>query len=488
MTAAPAFLPLSQREPFGLQGDSSGVTHLSPGLETLSVRDPAGHEIARVHGLILKGWMGPGLTFAGDHVRCTADVGSEAALVRKLLHGLHGVFLLETRGPGARRLFSDFAGGLPLVFDRRTGRFGSSASQILSDTDYRSRLLTDRHQRLVVKPGYGWIPGPLTAHADIVRLLPGHALDLETGAIHRVWPTAADLEPGLPPDQAVEAVAEALRGFIAAAAAEHEAALALTAGAESRLMLAASRPVSTQLHYYTFDRDPRGPDQVLAIEMAAALGLRHRLLPLVEAPPEEQACWDRMVGHTVREYNRVTHPGMAAGPGTLNLNGMYGAAGKGHLYRREPDSVNSRPATPACILGSLALPADPDLEAAVGAWLDELGPLPRSIVLDLAYNELRGACWGAAQAPAQKAMRLALTPLGQAAIQGALMRTDPAARVAGRVQAALVERLWPELARWPLNRYGDWRDPLQWLRKLGNRRRVTRNARAALAAFTGGPR
>lgn len=475
------FPGLSHVEPFGFRITPDGRVRLSSGLSEIPCYDATGARVATLYGVLLSGWAGPGLRVSASEVRADFAVTDERVFVRSLLYGLHGMFAAVSEGVLGRHLYPDFGGSIPLCWCEDSGRIGASADQILDDAEYQSRFLQERYQRLVASEGHGWITGTLTAHNRIRRLLPGHALDLATLAPRRVWPLPGELQFGASLEDAAERAGTALRGFVTAVAREHRTAITLTAGFDSRILLAAAREVKSDLEFATFGRAGDGLDQDMSARISAALGLKHRLIPTREASAQDELRWDRMVGHCMREVNRRIHPTLGDVPADIVLTGMYGEIGRSRLYRQDTSSINDKPATAEFVLSRLTLPLDREQIADVARWVEGLAWMPRSMVLDIAFNELKFGTWALGQAPAQKAVKWSMMPFAQAAVQAAFMETAPEVKGTQALFTAIATHLWPDTMDFPINRYGDWRDRLGKLAKLTDRERLLRYLRDRLA-------
>jgi hypothetical protein len=94
-----------------------------------------------------------------------------------------------------------------------------------------------------------WWPGIGSPYKEINHLLPNHRLDLHTGLVRRYWPNR-DLQER-PISEVVETVSRTLKGLIRGAAERFELVQSITAGWDSRLLLAASKEVSHRISYMT---------------------------------------------------------------------------------------------------------------------------------------------------------------------------------------------------------------------------------------------
>jgi hypothetical protein len=125
---------------------------------------------------------------------------------------------------------------------------------------------------------YKWI-GTATLYSEIKHLFPNHYLDLHTGICHRFWPDRR-LET-LDLDEAVEKIAALLQGLLTAAAARFDLAIPVTAGLDSRLVLAASRDIRKSVSYMSV-RQTCAPDNSADVQVPARLlknlGLEHHIV------------------------------------------------------------------------------------------------------------------------------------------------------------------------------------------------------------------
>lgn len=392
---------------------------------------------------------------------------------------LAGMFVAVVQGPGGRRAYVDSGAQIPLLWSEHGEGAASSPALLLSPAEARKRFDRELWQRLVVREGNGWISGTLTAHRGLRRLLPGHWLDLETGHTKRFWPRRESLGPTLSVSDAARQAGAAIRRLVEGVVVQCEAAISLTAGFDSRVLLAASRDVRRQAQYYTIDLG--GVDSYQAPRIAEQLGLSHQLVKPVLSGPEDISWWDDAVGHCVREQNRSTYLTLGGiGPSVL-VQGAFGEAGRGRLYRQDAERIDAIRPDPAFLASRLTIPAAPEHFEELERWLEPLAGLPTSVVMDLAYIELRGASWAMAQAPAQKAIRPALAPFAQRATFDAFLRTPPRIKADKTLFRTMLEQLWPEAAAFPINRFGDYRDRLGLFYRRYSREQMVRFLRDRMA-------
>ncbi len=103
------------------------------------------------------------------------------------------------------------------------------------------------HDLKRLRAGRFWI-GDETYYAEIKHLLPNHYLDVTALAAKRYWPREKLKSIGL--EEAVERSCAFLRGVLLAASKRHDLMMAVTAGTDSRTLLAASREITGKIYYF----------------------------------------------------------------------------------------------------------------------------------------------------------------------------------------------------------------------------------------------
>ena len=134
-----------------------------------------------------------------------------------------------------------------------------------------------------------WWPSPSTPYHQLRRLQPNHYLDLRTREAHRFWPN----EPlrQIEPEVAAQTVAQLLRSSILAASKRFPLALPLTAGVDSRTILAGTRGIRNVFHYTALRHglDRHSPDISVPGRLLRRLGIEHHVLECPETMSPEFA-------------------------------------------------------------------------------------------------------------------------------------------------------------------------------------------------------
>jgi hypothetical protein len=297
-----------------------------------------------------------------------------------------------------------------------------------------------------------WMPGDTTMYRELRALLPNHQLDLSTGQAHRFGPGA--LPPPTPAGEAVVEVARQLRGLIEAARRRSALSLPLTAGWDSRLMLAAARDQARQLFCYTLDYPdvpPDATDVAVPRRLLARLGLEHHLV----------------------HYPRAVHPGFKAiqkagttsakAPYCADAQAMHEALPPGRTcltgdvaeifkcyYRLPGRAPGEVTAADLCALTQLG-----DHPFAVGAyqrWLAGAAGQPLHPLDLFAWEQVAGR-WQAAVRAEYDLVQESLAPLDVRALLELLLSVDEAQRRPPDhpLLRALLERLWADVLAEPIN-------------------------------------
>lgn len=185
------------------------------------------------------------------------------------LSELTGRFAVIYGSASAPHVVSD-ATGMRAVFYAETGLPVASHAHLVDVTSGGSG--TREHR--VFAFGH---PGNRTPYPTTKLLTPNTSLDVRTGQVHRFWPTSP-----IPVRQfdevARQAIEQALAG-LSALARNRPVRVALTAGLDSRLMVALARYADIDFETYTYDHTRVGIDRAVAQEVSKMIGVRHSVIP-----------------------------------------------------------------------------------------------------------------------------------------------------------------------------------------------------------------
>lgn len=394
-----------------------------------------------------------------DRLRLDSVWGRDVdAMVEHAIYALAGSFLFVLDDGAHRRLYLDACGSLSAVYDPATRRAAATSLQLVAPAEEASRFRADLYEALSIARD-GWFPAGLTAHDGIRRLMPNHYLDLDDFETRRHWPRAP-IARAAAPRAACGTILSEMRRTMSAAAAEGPAYVSLTAGNETRMLVAAARGLRADFTYVTVRAEGVELDRVRAEELAARFGLAHRLIPLRESDAAGARDWHARTGYTFGGPHMRTHPTThALRDREFFLGGLGGEIGRGFFWRKTDD--DDTPLDAEGLWARMGLPPQPEVLPHVARWQEGVRDLPTLLQLDLAYLELRMGCWGFAPCYAS-VTPLRLHPLISRASFEAMLSLPPGWRRmqdrSNRMIREVIAQGWPELLELPISRYGDWRD------------------------------
>ncbi len=359
---------------------------------------------------------------------------------------------------GDERLRLDTCGVLAChyrVVDSR--RWISSSPEILRTIEPELPMHEDRLER--GRQLMDWYPPPHSAIEGIGRVLPSQTMSLADGSMLPVTLPAGDLsadhEAVLRRSQ--ERLVTAIRNTSALAAkAGGRIWIGLTAGIDSRTLLAAAVVGEVEVMTYTFIRDktPKG-DRELPRVLAAAAGFEHLEIPLDVIDADRADEFDR---HTAASFPGGARLQYAAGgwdrveASAIALEGGVFEVARGNYYYRLPREMGSS----AIETTEIILKRFPSQRpAGVRAWVDWVrGPGQQQDLdwRDRFYLEQRvgGALSSGVQGfdiTGQRMVYLANCPV----LLGDLLGAPEEPRWESLYEHELVERMAPALSVYPYN-------------------------------------
>jgi hypothetical protein len=342
----------------------------------------------------------------------------DPSLFERWLYGFGGRFIAVVLHPDLLRLYTDPSGALSAVYSSKLQAVASTAAP-LDDGDHLDLPLREACLRNGEASGT-WFPLGFThlSHARI--LLPNHYLDLKTWTAHRHWPCAQTLHASGSSIQAnITRIAIVLRRQIGAVAREYPVVMNLTAGRDSRMLLACARDFVDRIHFETL---PLHSEQDVWISRlsAEAFALRHQVKN-------------------------------AGNPGAVLLTGFAGEVGRS-FYWRDSD-LNAEEITASQLFERLKfVHVHDEFLLTLERWLQSLKGMDVCTILDLAYIEFRlGCCMGPVLYREDACHRFAAYPFNHREIFQAMLALPPAFRMSHGLFRHLVRLQWPELLLFPVN-------------------------------------
>lgn len=306
--------------------------------------------------------------------------------------------------------------------------------------------------------GEVWFPLCLTPYLGVRRLLPNHALALNSWTVKRVFPlpggTGRHGDPGLEPEKAIARLGDILRTNIKALLDDGHRIAQLTGGRDSRIVLAASREWHQQMQFQTvvLDQYSCRLDCHIAADIAERFDLNYRQLPFIKPSKEELAGWLHRVGHCVEDtVASMCTTARVHDSQSHELTGTCGEALRAPYWYSSDADLHSLSAE--SLLNRMGLTINPFTVGLAEKWLAGL-PEGMSVgnVLEFAYAEIRAAGWAGPTLYGHELSLPSISPFNCGQYYREILAIPESYRGDKKVIPALMDYLWPELGQIPFNR------------------------------------
>ncbi len=339
----------------------------------------------------------------------------------------------------------------PFMCASQPGLIASTLGLRYSDDAQKNYLDTPAYKDLIEY----WLPSGSSLYEEVEHLVPNHYLDIETRVQTRFWPWEK-LEP-VDYQQAVSQCSQLLENMILAASNRYPLAVTVTAGYDTRIILAATREISTKAFYYSliyYQMDHNSPDIAIPQKLLRSLGLEHNIID----------CRSQMDDEFKRLYHgnvELAHPawgdiafGMRSSypQDLVTIKGSCSEVARCFYHRYEyPDVIDGeRLTTFAKMQGS---------EFAVkyfSRWLKESFPIAKQNnidILDLFYWEHRLGSWQAMSQLEWDIVQEEFAPFACRELLVTLLGVDERYRKPPdyRLYRDVMRHLWPEVLDEPIN-------------------------------------
>jgi hypothetical protein len=317
--------------------------------------------------------------------------------------------------------------------------------------------------------GISWFPPPRSRFAEIRRLLPSQVLELDTGRV-RPRPLTPAIDRARAYDATLDLFVQSLATTLQQLSAAHEDLwLGLTGGFDSRVILAVARRAGVQVRPFTrISTRMSMADRVLPPKLARASGYDHVFLTGTKrAEGRAELVEEHSAGHvSAEEVEPFVHGAREALSGiSIGGHGFSVGGGFGNL-RKLPPAVENAADGARRVAKLWGEPVDSSATAGIREWFAWALEHPQRDLdwRDRFYIEQRMGGWLSSKEQVYDMGNVERVPVLNAARNYALLLSlDESRRLRSGVQVELLERLAPDLLRYPLN-------PPNW--KFGPYRRL----------------
>ncbi len=468
--------------------------HVPPGWSTQAIRGwHLGHHpslpvTVLSAGGAPAGWMlgyaisEAGVLLGSETVALPAAMGDDPAPepFERWVFSHGGRFAAVLLSEGASQVYIDPIGSLSLVYCPSLEAVASTVTVIPREGD--TGELTDL-VRVVGIPESSMFPLQYTPRKNVWRLVPNHVLDLRQWSATRHWPKT-EIPQVDDVTGAVDEVVDRVRLHLKALLAKRPMLLRLTAGLDSRMLLACARPWIDRIKTFTAEHEWSDEHSWLdcstATLLARDLGFPYMRLPHCRPRQEHLDEWLMRTGWNCGEERgwRAATTFKQLPPGHSDLIALVGEVARG-FYWQSDDTERT-----VIDVDRLARPfragQHPLGRAAIASWLDAVPSPDPFLTLDLFFMEQRLGCWAGLFPYAYGDQgRFQIFPILHRRIIEAMLALPPL-KIRGTELLAhrVMEREWPELLRHPFNEPSrSQRLGLKWLRAKALAHRLVRAGR-----------
>ena len=300
-----------------------------------------------------------------------------------------------------------------------------------------------------------WWPNTTSPYEEIIHLLPNHYLDIFHRISRRFWPCAQKEEICL--EEGVKRSSDLLRCLIKAASNRFSLALPITAGLDSRTLLAATKGLTNQIYYYTliyYSLNEGHPDLQIPTKLLTFLKVKHHSIDC----SGEMEDWFRKIyeQNVVMAHDAWGHIAFGLYEHYPNdkvcIKGAVSEIAQcvHHRYGR-PKKIDGKTLTYLSGMGQ-----NPFACKHFNVWLCEAKSSVETTgfdILDLFYWEQRIGNW---QAMGQMEWDIAqeeFTPFNCRKLLTTLLAVDSAFRKPPKheLYRGIINELWPEVLHEPIN-------------------------------------
>lgn len=361
-----------------------------------------------------------------------------------------GKWLLALLGAQLPQIYLDPYGCLAAVFSTIEPTLASTVT-----------LLNDKHQwdeQLLDAMGLPqndvFLIAGVTAKRNSKRLMPNHLLDVRDWRPERHWPRQhTDLSEEPDTRKAVKQIIHQLKQTIGAVSKKYPMCFSLTAGMDSRMILACAKEHLDNAKFFTFTAGKGTVDDHISELIAKRFNLNHSFLLTQQANDVEAASWLSRTGyHLSGSILRIHKSLYRLDADRVLMPGPAGEITRRIFLWRGKDSL-TKPPKAKDLLTIYNIPAYPEVLQAMEQWLAGIKHLSPLNQLYMVYIEQRLGCWMGPQQYGNNHSLFEFSPFNDRKIFVAGLKLPIEYRKNKKFAFDLIQETWPELNDFPFNRY-----------------------------------
>jgi len=303
-----------------------------------------------------------------------------------------------------------------------------------------------------------WIPSGLSLYDDVEHLVPNHYLEFNAASQKRYWPNR-ELE-SMDAKKAAQKSAKLIENSIISASKRFKIAIPMTAGWDSRLILALSKEISKDAYFYTLkyrSLDESSDDISIPKKLLNKLNLSHNILSCDQPPTEEfKVIYENnSVPSHFNDWGKIAYGILSNYPKELVcLKGncseiarcFYYPSGEHKPIRNYEDILSLEPEWEKI----------PFIREKIKNWFSEASEISSKYkidILDLFYWEHRMGSWQAQSQLEWDIAQEAFTPYNNRELLEIMLSTSTKLRNRPNFSfyKMIIELKWPETLKMPIN-------------------------------------
>ena len=347
---------------------------------------------------------------------------------------------------GLRSVYYTFDGNNHLFCASQPGHISKALGLKYNQTLQSEFFESDYYK----KEREAWIPSGITLYDSIKHLVPNHYLDCAIQKQIRFWPRHRRVSNK--PEDVVSKCASLIQNSILAASKRSELALPLTAGYDSRIIMAATKVISDKIFYYTLKYGnliEDSPDITIPKKILGDLGLKHNVFDCYEEMDKVfKDSWVNNIELAHTYYGDIAF-GMKSviPPDKIALKGVSEVA-RGFFYKIKKNSGYD-------LAKLMSMESCPFIVSVFEDWLNKSEKVIEESdykMLDVFYWEHRLGSWRAMSALEFDVIHDILDPFNCRYLIELFLSVDEKYRIGKYpLLRMIIKELWPEMLNYPIN-------------------------------------
>lgn len=295
-----------------------------------------------------------------------------------------------------------------------------------------------------------WI-GNETIYKNIYHLIPNHYLDMYKNSQIRFFPNES-MTP-LSIEEGVEIISEILRNSLIAANKRFNLMLAVTGGLDSRVILAASQNIKSDVYYYllNFDLPSNHHDIVIPTKLLGKLGLKFNLVELNRDFDDTfKQYFHQNVSQARKKLMVSTNTFSTQFDQYVKVSGIASEIGRNFYEHYEKMDI-----TPENIAAMVNYENNDYVIKKIEKWLEDVLSINDNniSILDLFYWEQRSGNWAALGTAEGDIGNEEFIPFNNRLVIETMLRVDKKHRKSPNFDfyKKLINAMCPEISNYPIN-------------------------------------